>query len=95
MSHFLTGWQLAVYEALCALTGPEHEVVGRNELVRPDVLASIMARAGSGAKDPEQAVSLALQRLRDKGFVEFVGPGRYRVCEPAAAASQLSFAGLA
>jgi hypothetical protein len=93
MSHFLTGWQLAVYEALCALTGREHEVVGRNELVGGR-LASIMARAGSGAKDPEQAVSLALQRLRDKGLIEFVGPGRYRVCEPGRVVSQLSLVGL-
>lgn len=93
MPQFLTGWQRAVYEALRALTGPEHEVVGRDELVGRR-LASIMARAGSAAKDPEQAVSLALQRLRDKGLVDFVGPGRYRLCEPGGMVRQLSLVGL-
>ena len=74
----LTGWQLAVYEAIRDLTGPEHEVVDRAELVGMRLI-SIMGRAGSGASDPGQAVSLAAQRLRDKGVVEFVGPGRYRL----------------
>lgn len=76
----LTGWQLGVYETLCDLTGPGHEVVERRELL--GALPSIMARAGSHADDPGQAVSLALQRLRDKGIVRFVGPGRYRLAGP-------------
>jgi hypothetical protein len=76
----LSGWQLAVYEALQDLTGPAHVVVDRSDLVGWRLL-SIMERAGSGTQEPGQAVSLALQRLRDKGLVEFVGPGRYRLCE--------------
>ena len=94
MPHPLSGWQLAVYEALHALTGPEHDVVSRSELTGRR-LGAITARAGSGAKDPEQAVSLALQRLRDKGRIEFVGPGRYRVCDPGPGDTQLPFVGLA
>lgn len=77
----LTGWQLAVYEALHDLSGPGHISVSRHELLQFR-LFSLMERAGSGTREPGQAVSLALQRLRDKGLVEFVGIGMYRLREP-------------
>lgn len=77
----LTGWQLAVYEALCDLSGPGCPCVSRHDLLRYR-LFSLMERAGSQTREPGQAVSLALQRLRDKGLVEFVGVGTYRLTEP-------------
>lgn len=77
----LTGWQRADYEALCDLGGPDRYVVSRHDLLQWR-LFSITQRAGSGTREPGQAISLALQRLRDKGLVEFVGIGRYRLREP-------------
>ena len=77
----LTGWQRAVYEALCDLSGPGCPCVSRHDLLQYR-LFSLMERAGSNTREPGQAVSLALQRLRDKNLVEFVGVGTYRLTEP-------------
>lgn len=78
----LSGWQRAVYEALCDLSGPGRHSVSRHDLLQFR-LFSMMERAGSGTREPAQAVSLALQRLRDKGLIDFVGIGSYRLREPA------------
>lgn len=77
----LVGWQRAVYEALRDLSGPGNSTVSRHDLLQFRMF-SLMERAGSGTGEPGQAVSLALQRLRDKGLVEFVGIGMYRLPEP-------------
>ena len=77
----LSGWQRAVYEALCDLSGPGCPCVSRHDLLQYR-LFSLMERAGSHSRTPGQDVSLALQRLRDKGLVEFVGVGTYRLKEP-------------
>jgi hypothetical protein len=76
----LSGWQLAVYEVLLDLTRSGHSIIDRKDLVGWR-LFSMSERVGSRSKDPAQDVSLALQRLRDKGLVEFIGTGKYRLCD--------------
>ena len=59
----------------CATSsGPGCPCVSRHDLLRYR-LFSLLERAGSRSRVPAQDVSLALQRLRDKGLVEFVGVG--------------------
>ena len=77
----LSGWQRAVYDALCDLSGPGHPTVTRHELLQRR-LPGMLAVLGRLPDAPGQAVSLALQRLRDKGLIEFVGSGMYRLREP-------------
>ncbi len=76
-----SGWQRAVYDAFCDLSGPGCPCVSRHHLLQYRLI-SLMEQAGSRSRTPGQDVSLALQRLRDKGLVEFVGVGTYRLKEP-------------
>ena len=82
----LSGWQRAVYEALCDLSGAGCPCVSRHDLLQYRLI-SLMEQVGSRSRAPGQDVSLALQRLRDKGLVEFVGVGTYRLKEPGTSAA--------
>jgi hypothetical protein len=76
----LVGWQQVVYDALSDIGGAERAVVTRRQLLTWRLI-SMAEDAHSHTEHAGQAVSLALQRLRDKGLVEFVGIGAYRLTE--------------
>lgn len=61
----------------------------RQQLIQLE-LPRIVDEVGSRGATPEMTLSRELQQLRDKGIIEFVGPGSYRLLSPTVSFSSLS-----
>ena len=74
-------WFNSVHRAVHAHTERHRdEVVTRQALIRED-LDRISEEACTKGKTPEQSLSYYLQRLRDRGIIEFTSPGTYRLLD--------------
>jgi putative restriction endonuclease len=58
---------------------------GSSEFTRQQMISEelprIMSETGSRGATPEMTLSRELQQLRDKGRIEFLSPGQYRLCD--------------
>lgn len=78
----LIGWQREVYVALAVLGGgARRRVVTRQTLCDPARLTAMTRRLRSTTAVPDVAITLATERLRKKGLLEYPagGRGRYRL----------------
>ena len=70
-------WNDSVLDALKRLSNPDG-IVTRQALIERE-LPTIIEETNSSGKTPEQTLSYVLQQPRNKGLVEFLGHGRYRL----------------
>jgi len=75
-------WRDSVLDALQRLSsGSKPAVVTREQLIAQE-LPTIVRETQSVGGTPHQTLSRELQQLRDRGLVEFLSPGRYRLTKP-------------
>lgn len=72
-------WRASVLDAVQRLAATHaSSIVTRQQLIR-DELPTIIAETQTKGLTPHFTLSYELQQLRDTGFVEFLGHGRYRL----------------
>jgi len=85
-----TDWSEAVEIAVRRLVARS----GSAEFTRQDMIASelgrIVSETGSRGATPEMTLSRELQELRDRGEIEFLGSGHYRLLDAPVALPQVS-----
>lgn len=85
-----TDWSEAVEIAVRRLTARN----GTSEFTRRQIieeeLGRIVRETGSRGATPEMTLSRVLQQLRDRGDVQFVTPGSYRLLDPPVALPQVA-----
>jgi len=79
-----SNWETIAFLLINDILSGHERVFRRSEVMSPDLLDVAIKRAISlghkrNPKHPEETLQKTLQNLRDKGFVDFLGRGDYKL----------------
>ena len=79
-----SNWETMAFLVIYSILQGRNKVFDRSQLMSPDNLdAAIQFLKHLGHKEkpdaPEQTLQKTIQNLRDKGFIDFIGQGNYKL----------------